>query len=178
MITRLTLAPIPHWRGQWVEGTSYKKDAIIANHGSTFIATIANPTTEPTVTYDAEHNTYTVSAGWGLVAYGSTNELAVIVAEHYAEQLKDAEVVSEHIARVFEELKGFAASADSLGDARAHSFSADKMLMICGEDIILHGEGAPSRIPDFIGQEYCDTAARKSYKAFGNSAVSDWVPLN
>ena len=178
MVTRLTLAPIIHWKGQWVEGTAYKKDAVVANNGSTFIASVANPTTEPTVTFDAEHNTYTVSEGWNLVAYGSTAELAAIVAAHYADQVRDEEVVAEHLARLFEEIKGLASVADNLGDARARSLSLDTMLQICGSKLILSGAGAPAVIPDFIGQEYCDTTNKKSYKAFGVSAVSDWVALN
>ena len=177
MVTRLTLAPIIHWKGQWVEGTAYKKDAVVANNGSTFIASVANPSTEPTVTFDAEHNTYIVSEGWNLVAYGSTAELAAIVAAHYADQVRDEEVVAEHLARLFEEIKGLASVVDNLGDARARSLSLDTMLQICGSKLILSGAGAPDTTPDFVGQVYEDTTNKLHYVALGNSAVADWVPV-
>jgi len=177
MVTRLTLAPIIHWKGQWVEGTAYKKDAVVANNGSTFIASVANPSTEPTVTFDAEHNTYIVSEGWNLVAYGSTAELAAIVAAHYADQVRDEEVVAEHLARLFEEIKGLASVVDNLGDARARSLSLDTMLQICGSKLIIPGAGAPISAPDFVGQVYEDTTNKLHYVALGNAAVSDWVPV-
>ena len=177
MVTRLTLAPIIHWKGQWVEGTAYKKDAVVANNGSTFIASVANPSTEPTVTFDAEHNTYTVSAGWNLVAYGSTADLAAIVASHYADQVRDEEVIAEHLARLFEEIKGLASVVDNLGDARAHSLSLDSMLQICGSKLIIVGDAAPSVSPDFVGQIYEDKTNHIHYVALGNSSSSDWVAV-
>jgi chemotaxis protein histidine kinase CheA len=39
----------------------------------------------------------------------------------------------------------------------------------------LHGEGAPTTIPSLIGQHYADITNKKSYTAYGISAVSDWV---
>lgn len=42
----------------------------------------------------------------------------------------------------------------------------------------LQGNGAPTSAPNKIGYEYLDLAARKLYKAFGVSAVSDWVLIN
>ena len=177
MITRLTLAPIIHWKGQWVEGTAYKKNAVVANDGSTFIANIANPATEPTVTFDAEHNTYTVSEGWGLVAYGSTADLAETVAEHRADQLRDEDVIAEHLAYLLEEIKGLASVVDNLGDARARSLSLDTMLQICGSKLILSGSGAPAIAPDFVGQIYEDISNKLHYVALGNASASDWVPV-
>ena len=177
MVTRFTLAPIIHWKGQWVEGTAYKKDAVVANNGSTFIASVANPTTEPTVAFDAEHNTYTVSEGWNLVAYGSTAELAATVAAHYADLVRDEEVVAEHLARLFEEINGLASVVDNLGDARARSLSLDTMLQICGSKLIIPGAGAPGSAPDFVGQVYEDTTNKLHYVALGNAAVADWVPV-
>ncbi len=177
MLTRLTLSPIIHWKGQWVEGTAYKKDAVVANNGSTFIASVANPATEPTVEYDADNNTYTVSQGWELVAYGSTVELAGTVAEHRADQVRDEEVLAEHIARIYEEIKGLVSAVDNLGDARAHSLSLDSMLQICGSKLILSGEGAPASIPDFIGQVYEDTSNGIHYVALGTSSASNWIAI-
>lgn len=177
MITTLTLAPIIHWKGQWIQGTNYKIDAVVANHGSTFIATVEHPSTEPTVVFDPDENTYTVSAGWGLVAYGATQDLADIVASHREDQLRDEEVLAEHIARIYEALKGLASVVDNLGDARARSLTLDTMLKICGSDLILKGAGVPSVVPDFVGQVYEDTENKLHYVALAASSASDWVPV-
>lgn len=175
--TRVKLSPIIHWKDQWEEGKSYKIHAVVANNGSSFIATVANPETEPTVTYDAENETYIVSEGWALMAYGSTSDLAATVAEHYAAQLVDEAVVAEHLASLFAEIQGLAAMVDQLGDARARSLSIDTMLKICGSDIVIFGTAAPSVIPDFKGQIYIDTTGKVFYAAMGNASASDWLKL-
>ena len=40
------------------------------------------------------------------------------------------------------------------------------------------GTVAPSTAPDFIGQDYLDTTAKKAYKSFGVASSADWVILN
>lgn len=40
------------------------------------------------------------------------------------------------------------------------------------------GTTAPDTAPDYVGQEYLDTAQKKLYKAFGTTDASDWVLLN
>ena len=42
----------------------------------------------------------------------------------------------------------------------------------------LVGTSAPTTIPVFLGQEYLDTTNKKMYKAFGETASTDWVLLN
>lgn len=37
------------------------------------------------------------------------------------------------------------------------------------------GTEAPNTVPNFIGQEYLDTTAKTTYKAFGTSSAADWV---
>jgi len=43
-----------------------------------------------------------------------------------------------------------------------------------GHEMFLAGNGAPSVIPAFIGQEYLDTTGKHLYKAFGTSSTADW----
>lgn len=47
-----------------------------------------------------------------------------------------------------------------------------------GGNWMLQGTDSPTEVPDFIGQEYLDTTNKKMYKAFGVSAVTDWVLMN
>jgi hypothetical protein len=47
-----------------------------------------------------------------------------------------------------------------------------------GSGTPLRESGVPSSTPDFIGQEYLDTATNKFYKAKGTDSSTDWVALN
>ena len=48
-----------------------KKTAIVTHNGSSFVALVNNPTTEPTFSYNAGIGKYTCSDGWGLLAVGA-----------------------------------------------------------------------------------------------------------
>ncbi len=74
-------------RGAWASGTNYKKFNIVTNGGCVFMALQDNPTTEPTATYDAENNTYTVSNGWLLWAFGYSNAFAQSMNTEFTRQL-------------------------------------------------------------------------------------------
>lgn len=82
---QITLGPLPNFKGDWVSGTNYKKQAIVFHNGSCYQATVANPTTEPSFTYDAGTGTYTCSTGWSLVAVGAAATISTLL-----EQLKTA----------------------------------------------------------------------------------------
>lgn len=47
-----------------------------------------------------------------------------------------------------------------------------------GGNAELKASGAPVVIPDYIGQQYTDTANGNIYKAKNNTAVADWVKIN
>lgn len=90
------------------------------------------------------------------------------------------------IAQAFAELYSI---ADALGKAVDHAgyLRADMLDMadlpkVCGEEMYMTGEGAPSAPPRVPFQEYYDIDNRKFYKAKGslpdNPSVSDWVALN
>lgn len=74
-------------RGAYVAGTVYKKFNIVTHNGCVFMALQDNPATEPSATYDAEHNTFTVSNGWLLWAFGYTNAFAQSMNTEFTRQL-------------------------------------------------------------------------------------------
>jgi hypothetical protein len=47
-----------------------------------------------------------------------------------------------------------------------------------GTGTINTASGVPSTVPEFIGQDYLDTATNKFYKAKGTSTSADWIALN
>ena len=47
-----------------------------------------------------------------------------------------------------------------------------------GSATIKQASGVPSSTPEFIGQDYLDTATNKFYKAKGTASSADWVALN
>ena len=49
---------------------------------------------------------------------------------------------------------------------------------VLGTGIITQASGVPSSTPEFIGQDYLDTATSKFYKAKGTASSADWVALN
>lgn len=53
-----------------------KKNGIVTHNGSSFVALVNNPSTEPSFTYDAGSGQYVVSEGWGLLAVGAGAEVA------------------------------------------------------------------------------------------------------
>lgn len=53
-----------------------KKNGIVTHNGSSFVALVNNPSTEPSFTYDAGSGQYVVSDGWGLLAVGAGAEVA------------------------------------------------------------------------------------------------------
>ena len=74
-------------RGAYVAGTAYKKFNIVTHNGSVFMALQDNPATEPIASYDAQNDTFTVSSGWLLWAYGYTNSYAQSVSAEFTRQL-------------------------------------------------------------------------------------------
>ena len=69
--SQIILGPVPHCKDQWEQGGSYKKSAFVFNRGSSFVALVDNPDTEPTFTYNAATGVFTVAEGWGLLAVGA-----------------------------------------------------------------------------------------------------------
>jgi hypothetical protein len=47
-----------------------------------------------------------------------------------------------------------------------------------GSATIKQASGVPSSTPEFIGQDYLDTATNKFYKAKGTASSADWIALN
>lgn len=73
---QISLGPVPHFKNEWVSGMTCKKNGIVTHNGSSFVALVNNPSTEPSFTYDAGSGQYVVSEGWGLLAVGAGAEVA------------------------------------------------------------------------------------------------------
>lgn len=68
--SQIILGPVPHFKNEWSAQATYKKDAIVFHNGSSYVALVNNPTTEPSFTYS--NGTFTVATGWGLLAVGAS----------------------------------------------------------------------------------------------------------
>ena len=60
------------------------------------------------------------------------------------------------------------------GDVLIPELQVKKLGVWDGNNIVVTGEGAPSKAPDRAGQFYIDKTARALYFSTGNAAVSDW----
>lgn len=74
----ISLGTVPHFRDTWNASASYKRDAIVCHNGSTFIALVDNPATEPSFALGATGE-FTASAGWGIVAIGAGAETSGMI---------------------------------------------------------------------------------------------------
>lgn len=60
------------------------------------------------------------------------------------------------------------------GDVLIPELQVKKLGVWDGNNIVVTGEGAPSKAPDRAGQFYIDTKNNAVYHSVGNGAVSDW----
>ena len=63
------------------------------------------------------------------------------------------------------------------GDVLIPELQVKKLGVWDGNNIVVTGEGAPSKAPDRAGQFYIDTKNNAVYHSVGNNAVSDWKQL-
>lgn len=59
------------------------------------------------------------------------------------------------------------------GDLKADSLDGNEITRF-GKSIVLYGSGAPTIIPDFIGQFYVNTSGPALYYANGTDSTSNW----
>ena len=88
---KITLGPLPHFKDEWAAGTTYKREAIVTHHGSTYMCVTAGTQTEPSFTYNSSTGEYTVSAGWALIAVGAGADVVEGLAQ--VSELKDGTLV-------------------------------------------------------------------------------------
>lgn len=67
---------------------------------------------------------------------------------------------------------------DSIGHAKALSVDLAEQPTVCGSPSVVRGTKVPDVAPDFIGQVYIDTAAKKVYQAVGVDNSGDFKALN
>ena len=88
---KITLGPLPHFKDEWVAGTTYKREAIVTHHGSTYMCVTAGTQIEPSFTYNSSTGEYTVSAGWALIAVGAGADVVEGLAQ--VSELKNGTLV-------------------------------------------------------------------------------------
>lgn len=126
MINEIELGPVPHFKESWVSGMQIKKEGQVFHNGSTYRATVNNPATEPSFTYDAATGEYTVSEGWALVSVG--------VGQTFLENLLSGAIVPA----LADNLKSWASRAN----LSVLSRFADAVRTTAGDDSIVSSAGA------------------------------------
>ena len=83
-------------------------------------------------------------------------------------------------AQVAEKIKaeGLNEPVDSIGNAKALSVDFSELPTVCGSSMVIKAGKAPDVTPDFIGQVYIDTKAKKVYQAAGVENAGDFKALN
>lgn len=76
-------------------------------------------------------------------------------------------------------IKGILSRFENLGEVKAITIDSENLPKVCGQPLVVEGSGAPSVVPQFVGQRYHDTTNNKCYEAFSvRGATSDWKILN
>lgn len=76
-------------------------------------------------------------------------------------------------------IKGIMSRLENLGEVKAITIDSENLPKVCGQPLVVEGSGAPSVVPQFVGQRYHDTTNNKCYEAFAvTGATSNWKILN
>lgn len=67
-----------------------------------------------------------------------------------------------------------AAHGNALGQSADPGVAGEKLGVWGDNNLVVTGEGAPTKAPDRAGQFYVDTKNNAVYHSVGNGAVSDW----
>lgn len=173
-----------------LDGTSLVCDSTIASVED-FVTALGNGTIEyelavevvATNTLDGE----IVISDYGIIIFENTAGASVVDIDFdfdtkWRDFIKnlpdDLEQMRDTEEGLRQDIDAIAANRDNLGDVHAKSIDLDELPKVCHYEAIIIRAYAPDVAPDFIGQEWLDTANRKAYKAFGVSSVSDFVILN
>ena len=109
--------------------------------------------------------------GWGIFKNITTNFVGA----------PGQSVLAQAFAVLFAAIDGLKAQLDNLGEAKAVSIDFEEQPKLCGQPLVIEGDGAPAApvVPTMVGQRYHDNTTRKVYEAFSvTNSVSDWVLIN
>ena len=88
-------------------------------------------------------------------------------------------VLAQAFAEVYAMIDGLKENLQQLGNAKAICIDFENLPMVCGQPLVVEGAGAPSVVPQFIGQRYHDTTNSKCYEAFDvTNSTNNWKLLN
>ena len=76
-------------------------------------------------------------------------------------------------------INGIMSRLENLGKVKAITIDSENLPMVCGQSLVIEGAGAPTVVPQFVGQRYHDTTNKKVYEAFAvTNNVNNWTLLN
>ena len=88
-------------------------------------------------------------------------------------------VLAQAFAEVYAMIDGLKENLQQLGNTKAICIDFENLPMVCGQPLVVEGAGAPSVVPQFIGQRYHDTTNSKCYEAFAvTNSTNNWKLLN
>lgn len=91
-------------------------------------------------------------------------------------------VIAQAFAELYAAVQALSSVVDNAGHLKADVLDIANLPKVCGEDMYLTGEGAPSAPPTVPFQEYYDSENLKFYKAKGvlpdSPTTGDWVAIN
>ena len=106
----------------------------------------------------------------------NTAEQARVEADAGRQAQLDA--ATEQATRNSGDIDRLVEAKDRIGRGQAISMDTQEWPTMCGLSMTIFANEAPSKAPDFAGQQYLDQTNKKAYVAFGASSVSDWEALN
>lgn len=107
--------------------------------------------------------------GWGIFKNICTNFVGAPGQSILAQLLCDLD------ARI----NGIMSRLENLGKVKAITIDSENLPMVCGQSLVIEGAGAPTVVPQFVGQRYHDTTNKKVYEAFAvTNNVNNWTLLN
>lgn len=91
-------------------------------------------------------------------------------------------VIAQAFAELYAQAKALASVVDNSGHLKVDALDIANLPKVCGEEMYLTGEGAPSAPPTVPFQEYYDSENSKFYKAKGvlpdSPTTGDWIAIN
>ncbi len=88
------------------------------------------------------------------------------------------DAAAQQAARNSGDIDRLVEAKDQIGRGQAIGMDTQEWPTLCGLPVMIFANEAPSKAPDFAGQQYLDLTNKKAYVAFGTNGVSDWIALN
>lgn len=183
----LHTATIPDTNGAMKAGglaEDYAGNVVLTVEGTTVSYTDSNATSSVKVKYElASAATGTVSQANSYAPDDFGIEVLISGEGEFVIRTSYYQGIPDTIASLISlagqnEANVAAIDVDNMGDAHCKSIDMDELPKVCGYQMIIIADAAPSVAPDFIGQVYIDKTNGKVYVATAASSASDFKILN